>query len=139
MSYPKDRSRVTPFQERYLRGGCLDYAEAILDVWGGTIYAVSVHGEIHHFVVKRQPDTGYTNKHGDFIYQDVVGAHTKQDVLDTWGAVLGGRASLRKARKSDFVGFETDDENIKDAIKDLGGEEDEGDGEADETDEDDDR
>jgi hypothetical protein len=117
---------VSPFELRYLRGGCLDYAEAILDVWGGTIYAVSVNGEIHHFVVKRELDTGYMNQRGAVIYQDVVGQHTKQEVLDTWGEVLGGRATMRKARKSDFVGFETDDENVKDAVRHLGGEVDEG-------------
>jgi hypothetical protein len=110
MAYPPDkrsRNAVHPSIAKFATGGCLDYANALMDWDGGKLYVVSRHSEPQHFVVRRD----------DGLFHDVFGAHTRQEVLGAWADILGGTVFLRRAKRADELGIETDEERYEEALQ----------------------
>ena len=94
----------------YLRGGCLDYAQAFQDTYGGDLYAIVVGGCKHHIVVKK-----------DNAYYDVLGKQTKEQLLRRWSSMYGDKAVIKKASKKDLREYEQDDERYDEAKQILQG------------------
>lgn len=118
MPYPKGRAErdATPAElAEFVKGGCLDYARALVDEGGGKLYVVTLptvfdwagREFLEHFLVRR----------GD-LYYDVFGAHTRKEVLAAWHDILGRHRtlSLRIAKKVDHSWCDRDGERYQRAL-----------------------
>ena len=102
--------RIPASQEEYLLGGCLDYAFAVIDTYGGRLYVVTVGHFVHHVVVRI----------GD-KFVDVLGHHSKQELLDLWEEHKQhpGVVAVRLARATDLREFDTDEDRYERAVCEI--------------------
>ncbi len=92
----------------YLRGGCLDWADAFRDVLGGEYYGIELDGYLHHVVVKKGTR-----------FHDVLGAGTEKQILSFWGDLHGAKRRklipVTRKRLIDVEGYDTDETRYEDA------------------------
>lgn len=97
-------------QLEFLHGGCLDYAQAFQDIYGGELYVIIVGNSKHHVVVKK-----------DNTYFDILGKQTKEQLLSRWSSMYGKKAAIKKATKKDLREYEQDEDRYDDAKQTLQG------------------
>jgi len=98
--------------EKWFRGGCLDFAEAILEVLGeGYLAAVQAGGETHHVLVQR----------GEDLFSDAAGDHSLAEVLAMWATQLRRPVALVCVSddERELVGLEEDEERREEAVEEV--------------------
>jgi len=95
-----------------MRGGCLDWAHALIDnVYPhGELWVVLADGAVHHVLVSTHSDSFF----------DVMGIHSEEDVVTAFRAVFKtGDVQVRRAREEDLFGLEEDDERYERAREEI--------------------
>lgn len=85
---------------KFLTGGCLDWAHAYMDHMGGTLIGIFVNGSMEHVMVK----------HGDYVV-DAVGIHRPNAVVSWFKRAWKTKdVKLLKPKQKDLSLLETDDD-----------------------------
>lgn len=105
MAYPANKQKVSPSLTKFVTGGCLDYAEAYVDVNGGELYVIVTSRGTEHVVVKD----------GEMFF-DVFGGHSEEEIKTFWTNEARSSVEIAPATNESLMGLEEDEARYNEAL-----------------------